>query len=50
VRTHAEWFFVAPGHELRDIESVIEEGPGWLVVAKGGDAGTAARDDDPRSE
>ena len=50
VRAHAAWFFVAPGHDLRDVESVIEEGRGWLVVAKRGDAGRVARDDDPRSE
>lgn len=50
VRAHAERFFVAPGHEVGPVESVVEEGPGWLVVAKRGEAGEVARDDDPRSE
>jgi hypothetical protein len=27
-------FFVAPGHEDLDIESVIEERPGYLIVEK----------------
>jgi hypothetical protein len=50
VRAHPEWFFVAPGHVVADVESVVEEGSGWLVVAKRGEAGDVARDDDPRSE
>lgn len=50
IRAHAEWFFVAPGHEVPAIESVVEEGDGWLVVAKRGEAGDVAREGDPRSE
>jgi hypothetical protein len=34
VREEPLWFFVAPGHEDLDIESVIEERPGYLIVEK----------------
>jgi hypothetical protein len=50
IRTHAEWFFVVPGHEADEIEAVVEVGTGWLVVAKEGAAAEVARADDPRSE
>lgn len=49
IRAHAERFFVAPGHEAGDVESVVEEQPGWIVVAKRGEAGEVAREGDPRS-
>lgn len=50
VRGHPDWFFVAPGHERNDIESVVEERNGYLIVAKRGAAGEEARSHDPRSE
>jgi hypothetical protein len=34
VREQPLWFFVAPGHEDLDIESVVEERPGYLIVEK----------------
>jgi hypothetical protein len=34
VRENALWFLVAPGHEDLDIESVVEERPGYLIVEK----------------
>src|SRR3954454_18225595 len=44
VRAHPERFFVAPGHDAARIESVVEEGDGWVVVAKRGEAGQLARE------
>lgn len=49
VRRNPRWFFVRPGHERRDVESVVEDHRGFLVVEKEGVAGETARDDDPRS-
>jgi hypothetical protein len=48
VRRHADRFFVAPGHERSDVETVLDERPGYLVVVKRGAAGQAARAADPR--
>lgn len=45
VRAHPDRFFVLPGHERQEIEDVVEERPGYLVVAKRGVAGEIARDD-----
>lgn len=48
VRAHGDRFFVAPGHERRDVETVVAEGERYLVVEKRGEAGEVARATDPR--
>ena len=48
VRAHGDRFFVAPGHEQRDVESIVSEGERYLVVEKRGHAGEVARQNDPR--
>lgn len=48
VRAHGDRFFVAPGHEQRDVESIVSESERYLVVEKRGEAGEAARENDPR--
>jgi hypothetical protein len=48
VRAHPDYFLVVPGHERPEFERVIDQGPGWLVVEKGGEAGERAAEDDPR--
>lgn len=50
VRGDAAQFFVLPGHEIPDVEDVVEEGPGWNVVRKK-EPGPAriAEETDPRS-
>jgi hypothetical protein len=50
VRAHGERFFVAPGHAVERVETVLEDHGGWLVVEKRGEAGEVARETDPRSE
>src|SRR5438067_9239001 len=50
VRSDARMFIIVPGHELPDVESVMERAEGWSVVRK--DAGpptTVAERTDPRS-
>jgi hypothetical protein len=44
VRQHPDRFFVAAGHERSEYEAVVDERPGYLVVAKRGEAGRAARE------
>lgn len=48
VRANGRRFIVARGHERPEVEKVIDERDGWLVVEKIGEAGTAADEDDPR--
>lgn len=50
VREHPDRFLVAPGHERRDVEVVIDERLAYVVVRKRGEAGAVAREDDPRSD
>jgi hypothetical protein len=49
VRAHGTRFVVAPGHERRDVETVVDERRGYIVVEKRGPAGEVAREGDPRS-
>lgn len=48
VRAHGDRFLVRPGHERPDVELVVDEGPGWVVVEKVGEAGELAAEADPR--
>lgn len=48
VRAHPRRFVLAGGHELPDVETVVETGPGYVVVEKDGAAGAEAEKlDDP---
>lgn len=48
VRAHPRRFLVAPGHELRDVETVVESHAGYVVVQKRDEAGRVAEATDPR--
>ena len=49
VRSDATHFFVAPGHELADEETVLESHPGWLLVEKiEAETREVAEETDPR--
>jgi hypothetical protein len=50
VRARPRRFVVLPGHELPDVETVVEQGPGYLVVEKTDAAGRAAEDMDDRTD
>jgi hypothetical protein len=50
VRRHSQRFLVARGHERLDVETVVDQRPGYVVVAKFGEAGEVAEAGDPRSE
>jgi hypothetical protein len=49
VRAHGNRFIVATGHDLPEIERVIEKRPSWWVIEKEGDAGELAEELDPRA-
>jgi hypothetical protein len=42
VRGHRRRFVVVPGHELPEVEQVVDRGDGYLVVEKTGEAGRVA--------
>lgn len=42
VREHSGRFFVRPGHEVPEIERVVERHPGYLIVEKIGPGGEVA--------
>lgn len=49
VRAHSRRFLVAPGHELPDVETVVESHAGYVVVQKRDQAGREAEATDPRT-
>lgn len=50
VRTDFDRFFLAPGHEIDGVDSVVEHHPGYLVVVKlGREAKARSEATDPRS-
>jgi hypothetical protein len=47
-RTGFKRFVLVPGHELTDLERVVERGDGYVIVVKEGEAAKVARKaDDP---
>lgn len=49
VRAHGRRFVVAIGHERPEVEKVIDQGNGFLVIEKTGEAGEVAEEEDPRA-
>jgi hypothetical protein len=49
IRSHPRWFLVLPGHERAQIETVVSERGGYLVVEKRAEAGAMADATDPRA-
>lgn len=49
IRTHGNRFLVAPGHNLPEIELIVEQTEGWWVIEKEGEAGAFAEALDPRA-
>lgn len=49
VRAHPRRFLVLPGHEVVDVERVVEAQAGYLIVEKRDEAGRLAEAQDPRA-
>jgi hypothetical protein len=49
VRAVPTRFVVRPGHDAPDVETVVEQNPGYWVVEKTGSAADIARETDPRT-
>ena len=48
IRAHPRRFVVLTGHELLDVETVVESRSGYLIVEKLDQAGEIAEQSDPR--
>ena len=48
VRRHGDRFFIFPGHEVAEIERVVDSYEGYVVVQKVGPGRDTAEDRDPR--
>ena len=49
VRREETQFVLAPGHERPEVEDVVVEQEGWIVVRKRGEAAEIAEETDPRA-
>ena len=49
IRANPRRFVVVPGHELPDVETVVESRRGYLIVEKRDQAGKVAEWHDPRA-
>jgi hypothetical protein len=50
VRAHSDRFLTVSGHEIPDVETVIEEHGGWIVVQKDPEVTDIAVATDPRRQ
>jgi hypothetical protein len=50
VRSDSRQFVIVPGHEVPDVETVIERNEGWAIVEKAPDLTDTVEDLDPRSD
>ena len=49
VRSDETQFLLVRGHERTEVEDVVSERDGWVVVRKRGEAGAIAAETDPRA-
>ncbi len=49
VRSHPRRFLMIDGHQVPELEKVVQRAPGYLVVQKLDEAGEKAEETDPRS-
>jgi hypothetical protein len=49
IRSDPRHFFVVPGHELLEVESIVQAGDRFSVVRKEEEAAAYAQEHDPRS-
>ena len=50
VRANATHFVLVPGHEIPEVDRVVEREATYVVVEKVGEAATVAEETDPRDE
>ena len=50
VRSDSGLFFAVPGHEIPDVEAVVERHEGWVVIQKDPEVGDVVEETDPRQD
>jgi hypothetical protein len=50
VRSRPEWFLIVPGHEVPDVEKVVQRGDAHWVIQKPGFVAGITHGTDPRAE
>jgi hypothetical protein len=50
VRSDSRRFFVLAGHEIPDVETVVESHEGWVVIEKAPEVTSTVEASDPRSQ
>ena len=50
VRSNSRWFVIVPGHEVPDLETVIEEHDGWVLIEKDPEVTATVQASDPRRD
>jgi hypothetical protein len=48
VRSDSRWFVVVPGHEVPDVETVIDRHEGWNLIEKDPEVADVVEETDPR--
>jgi hypothetical protein len=48
IRSDARHFVIVPGHEVQDVETVIEENEGWAIIEKAPEVTDIVEARDPR--
>jgi hypothetical protein len=48
IRSDSDRFFVVPGHEIPDVETVVERHENWVVIQKDPEVQHIVEDTDPR--
>ena len=49
VRSNSRWFVVIPGHEVPDVEKVIDRHDGWFLIQKDAKVSDIVEATDPRN-
>ena len=49
VRSNSRWFVCVPGHEVLDVETVVDEHEGWNVIEKDPEIADIVEATDPRN-
>ena len=50
IRSNSRHFVIVPGHEVPDIETVIEENDGWSIIEKPDEVADIVEGTDPRRD
>jgi hypothetical protein len=50
VRSNSRWFVLVPGHEIPDVETVIERNEGWAIIEKDPQVTPLMNATDPRRD